>query len=459
MLEVKVKKKQRNLLLKSEVTKDYPWLSELLVANESFGVERVPQELKDEFASIVPFIIKQGSEEWKGNEDVLFPVEDMGEVARKRCGLCGTKNRYIHYIKNRLNGNTLNVGKDCVEEFADIDFLQHGKSKAELYKNARKIRRMAEINKKINGIDLIIESWNRIPNRYDIIIPNSIEKPFIECGVLAKKYYEGYLDEKYSESIFKKVEDQVKLYYSFIQQMDDYQINNIKDKFVVTRAMMRWLADKGFNEAIAKVKDEGKISPSTIQQMYEPTFIKGINKNIVKVLEKLEIEVTRTDYENGYYVIKPDIYNGQIILHCKFDKVVFFFGGLLFNEKPYANLDMKNLIRVSTIADDKSIENLIDVLSHNKFSRMQVSLHYDSFELNEVDITNIVTGEVMVTKLNDFVNQSKRFMLHAPESELQKFEEHLLSMDLKKYTKEELRQAREEIGSISSRFGSLKDDD
>lgn len=458
MLEVKVKKKQRNLLLKSEVTKDYPWLCELLVANESFGVERVSAELKDEFASIVPFIIKQGSEEWKGNEDVLFPVEDMGE-ARKRCALCGTKNRYIHYIKNRLNGNTLNVGKDCVEEFADIDFLQNGKSKAELYKNARKIRRMSEINKKINGIDLLIESWDRVPNRYDIIIPNSIEKPFLECGILTKKYYDGFLNEKYSESIFKKIEDQMKQYYSFIQQMDDYQQNNIKDKFIVTKAMIRWLTDKGFNEMVATVKEEGKVSSSTIQRMYEPAFIKKINRDIVKMLERLDVEVTKTDYENGYYEIKPDMYNGQIILNCRFDKVVYFFGGLLFNEKPFASLDMKNLIKVSNIGDDKSIENLIEVLSHNKFKKLRVSLHYDSFELNEIDITNIMNGEVSVINLKQFVDQSKRFLLHATESELQKFEDDMLSIDVKKYTKEELRQAREEVGSISSRFGSLKDSD
>ncbi|WP_405168535.1 hypothetical protein [Paenibacillus sp. FSL H3-0286] len=457
-MEVKVKKKQRNLLLKSEVTKDYPWLNTLLLANEKFGVELVPDELKEEFINIVPFIIKQGSEEWKGNEDVLHPIEDMGH-ARKRCALCGTKNRYIHYIKNRLNGNTLNVGKDCVEEFADIDFLQNGKSRTELYKNARRIRKMSEINKKFNGIDLIIESWARIPARYDVIIPNSIEQPYFECGNLAKKYYDGYLDEKYSESIFKKIDVLLKQYYSFIQKMDDYQTSMINDKFVVTKAMMRWLRDKNFTEIIEKVKDEGKITTSTIQKMYESSFIKKISRDIVVILERLKLEVIKTDFENEYFVIKPEMYNGQIIIRCNFDKVVYFFGGLLFNEKSFANLDMKNLIRISELDDDKSIENLVEVMNDKKFSKIRISLHFDSFELNEVDITNITNGEVSVISLKLFVEQSKRFLLHATESERIKFEEYLLNLDVKKYTKDELRQAREQIGSISSRFGSLKDED
>jgi hypothetical protein len=456
LVDVKIKKKQRNLLLKSEVINDYPWLHSLLARHEKVDVEQVPDNLKEEFVNITPFILKQGGEEWKGNEDVLSPVDDLGSD-RKRCALCGTKNRYIFYIKNRLNGNTLNVGRDCVEEFADFDFLQNGKSISELMKNARKVKRMSEVNKRFNGIDQIVESWFRMSDKYQVIIPNYIEKPYFDCGNLIKQYYEGYLEEKHSESIFNKIGQLLKSYSMFIEQMDDYQIENINDKYVVTKPMLSWMKSKKLNDIIEMVKEDGKISPSTIQKVYETSFMKKINNDVVKILEKLKLEVLKTDYENQVYIIQPDMHNGQVLLSLRFDKLVYFFGGLLFQEKSYASLDMKNLIRISEINDEGSIDSLVEVLSYKPFKRIRMKLHYESFQLNEIDITNIANGEVSIINLKSFVEESKRFLLYATETELDKFEEYILSIETKKYTRQELDELREQVGSISNRFSSLGD--
>ena len=49
-----------------------------------------------------------------------------------RCGLCNTPNRYLFYIRNRLNNNRLNVGSSCMTKFPGTYFMRRLQGRPEI---------------------------------------------------------------------------------------------------------------------------------------------------------------------------------------------------------------------------------------------------------------------------------------------------------------------------------------
>ncbi|KJD38697.1 hypothetical protein QD46_17890 [Paenibacillus polymyxa] len=115
---INITRKQRNLLLYSDIVKEYKWLHKLLLKNETLKEENVPEKFKNDFTYVAPVILKQCGQEWKDDENVVNPVEDLGQIERQKCSLCGTPTRYLCYIQNKINGKRINIGRDCAQEEA-----------------------------------------------------------------------------------------------------------------------------------------------------------------------------------------------------------------------------------------------------------------------------------------------------------------------------------------------------
>ena len=54
------------------------------------------------------------------------------------CGLCNTPNKYLFYIRNRLNNIQLNVGSSCMKKFSEIEgYANHKYELGKIQRNQR----------------------------------------------------------------------------------------------------------------------------------------------------------------------------------------------------------------------------------------------------------------------------------------------------------------------------------
>lgn len=442
---MKIDKKQRNLMLNSQVIQEYPWLFNLLKENEKIEIELVPDEHKIEYRDIVPHLIKQCGEEWRGDESVLHPIEDLGND-RRPCSLCGTPNRYIYYIKNRMNGNSLNVGGDCVEDFVDIDFLREGKSKGQLLKEAKRIRRLSIINKEIPRIEKIIDSWENEIIRYDLLIPNSIEQPYIKIGNRIKELFIKYLSEEYDESIFMDIINLLNESKTYISKMNYYQQDNQENMFIATAKMGKWLKEKRDNQTYEWLKEDGVITIKSISRVFEPDFIEKIYFDIKNMLNTIEIDTIGYDHEKKGFILLPNHKdNNDIKILCTYEKFLNYYGKKLFNERPNVAFSLSNIVKISDIFEEKSTTNLIIKIQHViKSSSIGISIHDDYLNMNEIDLLDKHTNLILPYDLQKFIYEFKGLAFNLANPSIKELENYVRELPGKRYTKNELRQIRSE---------------
>lgn len=456
MITIKLKLKERNLLLYSESTKEFPWLYELLSKNKKLTSQDIPITHQNEYRNIIKPLLKQAGEEWKGDDELLNPVEDLGDQ-RIRCSLCNTPNRMIHYIKNKINGTKLNVGGDCIKQFVEFEGLQFGKTRSQLIFEAQKIRRIAEINDKCNDIGNILEAWDRKIDNYEVMIPNFIREPYLALGEKIKEKYNGYLDLKYKENVIDEI---VQLFYQyndhFIKMIETYENTHKENKYVVTKNIVRWLERENEYQLIDELRNTGYLDKNTIGKIHETKFISSIQEDITSLLESLHLSVEKFDYEDSKIIINLDLYNGSIRLACSFSKFMRIFGHLLVSSKTNVKLSISNLTKISSVYDDSTVEFIVNFIA-NEFrglgSKIYFSLHEESFTRNEVDVINVEKNEVLTYPLNKFIDMYKGFTIERMTSvEVAREESYWLKQEGKRYTIQELSEIRGIGSNIADRY-------
>jgi len=437
---VKINKKQANLLRKSQIILDYPWLHKLLLEHGKLSLHDIPDEFKNEFQHIVPYIIKQCREEWKKNKDVEIPVEDLLDD-RRPCGLCGTPNRFIFYIENRLNGNTLNVGSECVKEFLDIDRLCEGLSVDQLKREAAKIRRRKIINGAFPGIDRLISAWEEEVNKFRVVIPHHLSSDYLQDGNTLSNIYEQYLNEHMGEEAFPAIEALLQKRENYLSTMAVYEREVIDKPFVATKEIADWLNRRNDHETLECIKQNGYVTKYTISKIWERNFIVKITPLLERLLDPLSIVIQKTDFDIHSFVLKEN--KSDLCLYISFKTFFEYFGGLLFDEKPVAPLILQNIVRLSEIKEPDQIEKAIkNIQSVIRRSKVGISLYGNSISNNEIDLIDRRSNLVVVDKLNDFMKNFKAMAFNLPRPTIEELEAYVRELPGKRYTRDELRDAR-----------------
>ncbi|MGG2954881.1 hypothetical protein ABEO59_16525, partial [Geobacillus stearothermophilus] len=233
-----LKSKDRNVLIFSEITKDYDWFLRLLIENEKITdslINSLTPKQQNFIKYMVPVLLKEATSEWKESSR---PPIDLGEDRSRwgNCSLCNKSNRYLHFIDNRKSGKTINVGSECVKEYAfnetDITYRR---------KEARKIRRLSILNDKIPGVKNIVENWKDRLDKFEILIPTPLSKNYEQLGEKLQKIYDDFLSGKGSESTIYQIYKLIQLGENEIKEFEDYVKKERDNEFIVTRNMVNWL--------------------------------------------------------------------------------------------------------------------------------------------------------------------------------------------------------------------------
>jgi mRNA-degrading endonuclease HigB of HigAB toxin-antitoxin module len=431
-------KKERNLMINSTIIEEYPWLKKQLLANEKVSIDQIDDEHKNSFRYVVPYILKQCGEEWKGDESVLNPIEDLGNK-RRPCALCGTPNKYIYYIENRLNGNKLNVGRDCVEEFVDIKSISEGISRNKLIKRAQEIRRMNDMNDRFPGIQNKMDAWLVTVEKYPIVIPNSIKDPYNQKVKTITGIYNDYLKGLKDEIVFSQIEEFIQSEYLFIKQFEDYIDRNSDNPLIATRKMIRWLEDRKDSEIIELLNETGKITRVSVPRVWEKEYFDKQHKQITVLFNTLGLNVLKFDDNDNHIVFA--VGTNKINLILPYEKFLSYFGPLLIGEHPFVPFIIQNVITVSKEEDFMSIYHFID-----QFRRLTkkwgIGLREtdNSIDQNIVYLKEKESKLYVQVKVQDLFKYAKGIVFGMNKPTKHNLENFITQTPGKRYTKEDIRE-------------------
>ncbi len=434
-----VKLKERMLFLYSETIKGYPWLENLLSENHTLSQDQIQNLPLDQRSFFETQMFKQVSlqaeKEWKA--DKSHPFEDMGEEKEnwKQCSLCHTPNRYIFYIVNQLNSNSLNVGKECIEYFG-IDL---GISTSQIIKEYKQTKRLVELNKVFPGIKTIVDRWDQEIDSFPIVIPDSMTRPYIKAGEHLRENFEGYIEGKYSEELYPTMQLYLDTYTTAMSQFEKYVKENVSKSFIATRPIALWLRNNGETQAFDMIKKSGFIIWGSLYRIGEPIFLNSLIPDLNSHLHKIGyiIEKLNTNYKGSKgYVIRPLKHRG-IRLIAKTKDLLFHFGGLLFNEELIIEMVPANLINLTKLYDENSVIDITRQLS--KLLRNKgFELYKSDIDYNEAFFLIIATGEYIKVKLDQLAEEFKGLALGVNAQNVDTLVRFIESNNRRLYTKDEL---------------------
>lgn len=314
-----IDKKQRNLLLESEISKEFPFLAALLGQHESIPrelVDNLPREQQVFFNHTLPKVLQQAQAEWYAEDT----CRDLGEIS-VHCTICNTPNRYIYYITNHHSGKTINVGSECIQKFFDNITERKGKKGFKLDREqARKIRRLDVFYKQFPGADTMLESWLQELDNLPILVP--YEAKYRECCLrgrqLIKEFQECTRDD---HTIFRDFRQVIKDRDALWRYITSYVERNLNDPWAATREIKEWLQRNHKIQVLRRLKEDCRITTATFPDIWEPAYLKRILPILNEVIAPISITITAADHSTGSFILQPTG-EGNLTLNCGFQSML-----------------------------------------------------------------------------------------------------------------------------------------
>lgn len=241
-----VKLKERNLLIKSDVIEKYPDFKSLLLryktvseqmVMECVDMDKNTQELLQ--TSAITEIYKAAKSEWVA--EINHDIDD------KRCMLCNHKNNQIFYIRNIINGESLNVGSECVKYFENSEQVISDRKELD-----KVIQRRIKFDKRFSNLSNKLFRFESDINNSPYIVNFSSFYNATKLIEEIKKFKAEYIDGKRLASCFNDIDDKLKR----LERITSVDIPNknkeLKNKkYVCTKEVLNWLLNSNKDRALA----------------------------------------------------------------------------------------------------------------------------------------------------------------------------------------------------------------
>ncbi|MHB8968228.1 MAG: hypothetical protein ACYC57_08210 [Thermoleophilia bacterium] len=362
-----LQQKQVTLLLNSQAIDEFSWLKTLLQEKVDEGrpfltskdESNIPDDQRQFLQNSLDDLEKVSTNEWKCETNDIQGDGGDNKDDWVHCALCDTRNRWVFYIINTVNGIRLNVGSTCITHFG---FNTSGISISQLKKEATKVRWANEIDQRIPDIKHLATGWNDHLNSYPILIPDSYDEKFRELGKQFRTCFENYVDPK-SNHAAEDLERTVQELKRLLEESEDlkglmaaYSKAHETDEFVVTRDVVRWLPRLGTEKTrliIKLLKKDGHITALTAHRIAEPGFMQSIVPNLNDQLRNDGLKVRRIDNSRpGYILATTEIPVIQLVISHR--DLLMALGESMFEKRENAGLS--EVIKHCAIANDASRE-------------------------------------------------------------------------------------------------------
>ena len=208
------------------------------------------------------------------------------------CQLCGAKNTYVCYIENRINGEELHVGSQCINHFKDIYganviLARIRANKRDATKEARRSNFDVALGNNIDFSKIAREKLDTFPILLPYKLHTDLENAIKDCNRIRTSYISsgGDIDDCIHKFHLKMVEFK-KLY----QKAEDYYSQNKNNPLICTREIANWLKNNYPTIIIKIQKTNGILNENTLQYVHEPNFIKKHLSAFSKCLKDKDVK-------------------------------------------------------------------------------------------------------------------------------------------------------------------------
>lgn len=379
----------------------------------------LPPEDQNFIRDVLPRVLKQAASEWKAEQS--FPLQDLG-AGRMPCSLCNTQNRWIYYLVNQVNGNRMNVGGDCVKHFA-IDVSVSGKTKAQVIREAAVLWRESLLDKEFPGIHTLVRGWVEHLERYEIIIPASLETPYLSLGQEVRRIYSRFVEcQKADEAQRQRDAASINELRELLQKrrelttrITEHVKANLGKRFAAHQYYVSWIQRHDANPAttISWLKEDGQITPRTLFRLAEPRLMKAITRDINHVIEPTGYRVEQVVPDRRGYILAPKKQRAlRVRLFAKHSDFLLRYGEAVLGEPTSTNLE--ELLDLTTVLDMKSAFEVwgefVPLLGRHGLSVAEMTMWRPDFDLYfpEIVIREQKSGKyILLGNLEGLVNEFK----------------------------------------------------
>lgn len=226
------------------------------------------------------------------------------------CQLCGRRNKYIFYIRNKLTDVELHIGSDCVKNFPDITGIkQQRKALSQLQREQLQQKRKIEFEiLEGNDINFIIDAENKFKD-FPVMLPyklyNEINNTLSQLNLSKTTYIKngGNLDEVFD--VFCKLKDKFRnLYAQAIKHYDTVK----NEPLVCDRETSIWLMKNNQSIWDKVSKNRGVFNVDTLAKVYDDRYISKKIKDIMKHLVDKDIKMINISKSFIHFSIKNSRY-------------------------------------------------------------------------------------------------------------------------------------------------------
>lgn len=376
--------KERMVLKDSKILKEHKILQEFLKKTPNLKkrqLSELPKEQVNFMKYILPKVLREAHKEWVVDKSSIeYTMEN-----HMKCELCGHRPiKKVCIIENKFTKTRLRIGTECVTNFGDqkdidIDYL---------IEESKKIQFLDMINRAYPGIERIIADWDYFINKQEILVKNELTKDYWKYGEDAKNLLEEYTNTKTLINRRKKILKEIGIILEKkdkeMEKIEKYVSLNKSNLLIPKRDLVNKIQISGQWKTLDMLREDGIIRHRTLYRINDEEFSKSLVKKINNEMKNIKCKVTSVikDKKVAY------IYNYQgkslIKLLCSHEDFFFSFYNFITGDEG-DNLNLKDLINMSKVYSEESIENflydLFSIVEKDGFRLGEIYNQYNDFYL------------------------------------------------------------------------------
>ncbi len=384
--------KDINLLIRSNVTKEYPELIDFIKSTPETTRHTASASFLQFYDNLYGHVRTAAVAEWK--LDPKNPPEEVDPIKEKRnCELCNKeKIKYIFHIVNDKTDEKLQVGSSCIRHF-DMVFRSRAD---ELLKDLKKLGRRTELDRSIPGIMNRLLNWDNTIRSAPIIIGKKLEDSYYVLGRRLKELTTAYIDKvelsgAVRQDLLKKIENLISEADTLVQQIAIYIDENKEDRYIPPRQSRDYLARINDIDGLDFLDQDRRITPRVFHRLAIPQIMEEFRPEIDTALKTTGFRVMRL-YSSGYIInatFRPNI-------NLALDHKIFtrsFARYIMFAHQEDRKPTVQDILNSSSISGENSYRLTFDYILGKVDNRYvtfivtdleKVDYEFINYELNEV---------------------------------------------------------------------------
>lgn len=288
------------LIKRSEETKNtdiYGNLYEVLSSYSSLSYGKLNKDIvfdeKSRFALLhnLNSLMDHVKQEWYAKTYFEVATEET------HCQLCGRKNTYVCYIANRINGEELHVGRECVKKYKDINGADIVLAKLNSdMRNLSKETRANDFDIKLgDDVDFTKYARDRVES-FPVLLPyelyTNISSSIVDCNRIRTAYVSsgGNLEDVIDKFKKRKYECE-----NLFLKADNHYMKYKEHPLICTRQIANWLSDN-FSTVILDIqKNQGILNEDTLKFVHEPQFLNSSLPVFRRCLKGTDVQLLRVE--------------------------------------------------------------------------------------------------------------------------------------------------------------------